>query len=303
MEGMIGEGSINVNTRGHGAAALLRRKQWWSFEGYDPVKEVYFVFLAMKMFPVDLISLTVVDIAEGRRVACEYMGGFQALNGDRVGVSARGKWGSLCFKGSAEEGWKIDVKTETVSTSISQNTVSGMHKNNLLTERIDYTILQSVNNEVSGEISFSGKKIVIGGFGYFEHAWGIQARRSVANWLHFWSDTASGIVMDCRYDAGVPHHYTYLWTRESSGLRYSPAVFSFDPKNTRNDWTISSPDLNLKLTPVHTHKTRKKIPPVISYFDIDYNEQLVRIKGEAVLNGKTIEINGLGKYDYNINKW
>lgn len=300
---MNGEGSIKTDSRGRGACAFLRRKQWWSFEGFDPAKDIYFVFLAMKMFPMDFVSLTVIDVAKGHRIACEYMGEVKALSGNSVNVSARAKWGRVDFMGGAEEGWRIDVETDGIAAHVFQKSQSGMHRNNLLTNRIDYTILQSVHNETSGEISFLGNTIGIGGYGYYEHAWGIQARRSVANWLHFWSDAASGIVMDCSYDAGVPHHYTYLWTPEDSGYLFSPALFSFDPRKTEEKWAISSPDLRFDITPNHTHQTRKIIPPVISYFDIDYTEQLVRIKGEAVLNGKTVEINGLGKYDFNINKW
>jgi hypothetical protein len=160
-----------------------------------------------------------------------------------------------------------------------------------------------VRNDIEGTISFNGNEHNLSGYGYYEHAWGVQARLSVANWLHFWSPQVSGVVMDCHYDAGIPHNYTLIQMNSEQHYLHAPASFSFNPDTPKSTWNITSPDLNLTITPIHGHGIIKKIPPIFPYIDINYQELLVNIQGEAVINGETVPIAGTGKYDHNVNKW
>ncbi len=45
---MEAEGSIRLDSRRYGKLAFLRQKQWWSFEGLDPERQIYFVLLALE---------------------------------------------------------------------------------------------------------------------------------------------------------------------------------------------------------------------------------------------------------------
>lgn len=304
---MQDEGLVDIDIRGRGAGAFARRKQWWSFEGLDPERQVYFVFLAMRAFPVDFVSLTAIDLSTGKRVAEEQLGPFRSAAGARVGLEANGRWGRLKFSGCAEDGWRIEADTSKISADVVQSPLSPPHRNRLVTRRLDYSLLQFVHNRMDGRFSLNlpgGKHIAeISGYGYFEHAWGVQPRFSAANWMHFWSPAASGVVMDCLYDSGVPHHYTYLWRPDGESYLFSPARFAFNPAAPESPWRISSPDLELTASPIHYHRMRKKIPPIIPYFDIDYHEQIVRLQGTAFTHGEIVRIDGFGKFDFNLNKW
>ncbi len=46
-----------------------------------------------------------------------------------------------------------------------------------------------------------------------------------------------------------------------------------------------------------------RIPPVLPYIDIDYYELLVRVEGTVYSQGKKLDIEGVGKYDCNFNRW
>ena len=62
-------------------------------------------------------------------------------------------------------------------------------------------------------------------------------------------------------------------------------------------------DLSLHATPLYTHHTLMRLPRILPYIAIDYYEQLVQVKGTARVEGACIEIDGIGKYDYNFNLW
>jgi hypothetical protein len=101
----------------------------------------------------------------------------------------------------------------------------------------------------------------------------------------------------------VPHHYTYLWHKGQAHDLYSPAGFTFDPSRPDAPWQVHSPDLELDLRPIHSHRNRMQIPPLLAYIDIDYSEQLFELSGSAWVHGERIPLEGFGKFDHNWNRW
>ena len=297
------EGSIHIPGRRHGSFVFLRQKQWWSFEGLDPTQGLYFVFLALEGLPASYVSLKIIDYKNNRRWTEDHIGGFRAAPGDQVDVNAKGQWGHVRFQGRAEESWAVDVQTPSVTVRCTQKPQTPVHHNRLLTRNIDYTILQFAMNMTSGTVTLEGQEYPFQGYGYCEHNWGVQPRHSTANWLHFWMPDLAGIVLSCYYDTGVPHHYTYLWRERQGSYLFSPAQFSFAPDDLESPWQCQSSDVNLRATPLYTHHTEMRLPPILSYIAIDYYEQLVQVKGTATVEGARIEIDGIGKYDHNFNLW
>ncbi|MBN1887801.1 MAG: hypothetical protein JW850_07410, partial [Thermoflexales bacterium] len=201
------------------------------------------------------------------------------------------------------EHWQIEVQTADITAHLVQTPQTPLHRNWLLTRDIDYTIVQSLLNETRGSLQLGGQEYPFEGYGYCEHNWGVQPRHSTAHWLHFWASGMAGVVMDCHYDAGVPHHYTYLWQAEEGRYLASPAHFGFDPAQPGSTWRVASPDMNLMVKPLYVHRNRMRIPPVFSYIDIDYHELLVEVDGWARVSGERVDIRGVGKYDHNFNRW
>jgi hypothetical protein len=211
--------------------------------------------------------------------------------------------GTPRFGGCAENGWEIDVQTPHVTARCVQVAQAPVHRNWLQTQHIDYTIQQFVMNRVQGEVGLDGRQVSFNGYGYHEHNWGVQPRHSTAHWLHFWSPQTAGVVLSCHYDAGVAHHYTYLWHAGRSHTLYSPAGFSFDPGSPDAPHRVESPDLTLEIRPITAYHTRMKIQPVLAYIDVDYFEQLLEVRGKAWAEGQPLDIQGIGKLDYNWNRW
>jgi hypothetical protein len=300
---MRDEGYIQIDSRRFGVLAALRRKQWWYFEGLDPQQKLYFVFLALQAIPSDYVSLKVIDYQNNRRWTEDHLGKFRAASGEAVDVRAEGQWGHLSFRGRAEDGWEVDVQTSHVTAQCRQMPQAQVHRNWLLTQHLDYTIQQFVMNQVEGTVQFNAQTYPFAGYGYHEHNWGVQPRHSTAHWLHFWGAEMAGVVLNCAYDAGVPHHYTYLWHQGQAQYLYSPAQFSFDPMQLDRSWQVRAPDLDLCIQPLATFHSRMQIPPKLAYIDIDYYEQLLEVQGQAWVRGQPIEINGLGKFDHNWNRW
>jgi hypothetical protein len=113
----------------------------------------------------------------------------------------------------------------------------------------------------------------------------------------------AGVALSCYYDAGVPHHYTYLRREGKVFYLSSPAQFHFDPGTPDAPWQIKSADLDLQLQPLYAHHTRMRMPPLLSYINVDYCELLLQVQGVALVEGTRVEIDGLGKYDHNFNLW
>lgn len=300
---MQNEGHVKIDTSRFGIKGVLRKKEWWSFEGIDTEQKIYYVFLALKAFPSSYISIKIIDYKNNRRFTEDHMGSFIAEPGGRVKVSASGKWGYMRFSGSAEQGWIVDVSTAKVKAQCFHIPVAPVHVNHLLTQHIDYTINQFIKNEATGTINIEGSEYKLNGSGYHEHNWGVQPRHSTAHWLHFWGKDIAGVVLSCHYDAGVPHHYTCLWHDNKMSYLYSPAWFGFDPSQPDKPWSVKSPDIDLIITPVTGHHTRMGIPPLLEYIHIDYYEQLLEVKGTAVIKGEAVAIEGVGKLDHNWNRW
>ena len=118
------------------------------------------------------------------------------------------------FYGQAEDHWSIQVKTKDMEAEFIQRPLVPIHRIRLYTKHINYFITQFINNEMSGKLIIKdlheALKYQIKGYGYCEHNWGVQPGHSTTHWLHFWSPTIIGIVMDCRYDAGIAHNYNYF---------------------------------------------------------------------------------------------
>lgn len=298
---MKDEGYIkNFNTRRHGRFASRRYKQWWYFEGLDPENSIYYVFLALKGFPKSYVSTKIIDYKNNNRWTEDYLTKFEAKPGNKVDVFAIGKWGSMKFNGKAEENWKIQVKTKEIEAEFIQKPLVPIHRNRLYTKNINYYITQFIHNEMSGVLTITDSQMKIKGHGYCEHNWGVQPGHSTTHWLHFWSPNIVGIVMDCRYDAGIAHNYNYFWYKNRGFYLPSPSNFHYDPEKPMEPFLIQSPDLELTAFPIYTHFTRKKIWPLL---DIDYQEILLNIKGWVYFRGEEIKIDGIGKIDHNFNKW
>jgi hypothetical protein len=300
---MEAEGSVHLDSRRHGRLAFLRQKQWWYFEGLDPDRQLYYVLLALEGLPSSYVSLKVIDYGRNLRWEEDHLGSFRAAPGNAVNVAAKGKWGQLHFQGQVESGWQIEVKTPQVQIQCRHTGVAPVHRNRLLTRHIDYHIMQFPLDAVQGALQLNGQEFPFTGYGYHEHNWGVQPRHSRANWLHFWAPEMAGIVLDCHYDAGVPHHYTYLWNEGHGCYLFSPAQFLFNLDKIDQAWQVKSPDLDLTISPLYSHHTRMRIPPVLSYINIDYYELLVNVEGVAMLDGRKVDISGIGKFDHNFNLW
>ena len=292
------------NKNRHGLSAYRRYKQWWYFEGLDPEQNIYYVFLALKGFPKSYISIKVIDYKNNTRWTEDYLTKFQAKRGDVVDIYAKGKWGYMKFYGKAEDHWDIKVKTKDIEAEIVQKPLLPMHRNRLYTKRINYFITQFIHNEMNGSLKINDSKasrnIKIKGYGYCEHNWGVQPGHSTTHWLHFWDPKIVGIVMDCRYDAGIVHNYNYFWYQDKGFYLPSPSNFHYDPSYPMEEFLIQSPDLEIKAIPIYSHFTRKKIWPILN---IDYQELLLYVKGWIYYRGEEIPIDGIGKLDHNFNKW
>ncbi len=300
---MEAEGSIHIDSRRFGRLAFLRQKQWWYFEGLDPERNLYFVLLALEGLPSSYVSLKVVDYGRNLRWEEDHLGSFHAAPGNAVDVAAEGKWGQLRFRGQVESGWQIELHTPAVQIQCQQTSIAPVHINHLLTRHIDYTIMQFPLDAVQGNVCLNGQEFPFKGHGYHEHNWGVQPRHSRANWLHFWGPDMAGIVLDCHYDAGVPHHYTYLWHQGQWRYLFSPAQFFFQTDQLDRAWQVKSPDLDLTVRPLYSHHTRMRVPPILSYVDIDYYEILLNVEGMVMLDGRKVGIKGIGKFDHNFNLW
>ncbi|MBN2155479.1 MAG: hypothetical protein JW776_05515 [Candidatus Lokiarchaeota archaeon] len=297
------EGFRTVPWKKHGLGARRRQKQWWYFEGLDPNKKIYYIFNAMKMRPTDYISLTAVNYSSGERWAVDKMTPVKAKRGNLMDISAKGEWGSFHFKGSGNEGWTVKINTKDIYAEISQNPKIPQHINRLYTKHINYWVTQFIRNEMQGKIKIktdSKSEFIIDGYGYCEHNWGVQPGHSTTNWLHFWSENVTGIVMDCRYDAGIPHAYNYFWHNDAGFYLPGQVHYSYHPDTSNEPFTVKGPGIDLICVPHYVHFTRKKIWPIVN---IDYQEILVEVKGTISKDGQAIPVNGVGKLDHNFNKW
>lgn len=300
---MRNEGRVEYSSGRYGLGAFMRRKQWWYFEGLDEARKLYFVFNALEATPTSYVSLKAIDYGRGTRWAEEHFGRFRSAPGDAVDVMAEGAWGRVEFKGRAEDGWRVTVATDLIDAELVERPESSMHANDLLTKRIDYRIRQFVRTGCEGRLSVGGSGGAFSGVGYHEHNWGVQPRHSTAHWLHFWSGESAGVVLSCHYDEGLPHHYSFLWHEGRELTLASPAEFRFDPERPAEPWKAVSPDLELEARPLFGHLTRFGIPPLVRYIDVDYYEQLLEIRGHVFSEGRRVEIAGMGKLDFNWNRW
>lgn len=300
---MKNEGRVDYSSKRYGPGAFMRRKQWWYFEGLDESRQLYFVFLALEASLMSYVSLKVIDYGTGQHWSEDHFGRFSSAFGDQIDLRASGSWGKLIFTGNAEEGWKVEVETPMIQAKLLQHARVALHSNNLLTKRIDYSIRQYIDTDCEGSLAFKGASGPFSGHGYHEHNWGVQPRHSTAHWLHFWTPECAGVVLSCHYDEGLAHHYSFLAFRNRECHLYSPAEFRFDPSAADTAWSLSSPDLSLDIVPLFTHRTRIRVPKIFPYVDVDYYEQLLRVKGRALIEGKSIPLEGIGKLDFNWNKW
>jgi hypothetical protein len=68
-------------------------------------------------------------------------------------------------------------------------------------------------------------------------------------------------------------------------------------------WQVKSPDLDLLVSPLYTHHTQMKMPPVLPYVSIDYYEVLLNVEGTVLAEANKVNIKGIGKFDHNFNFW
>ena len=240
---MLKEGYPKINSRRFGMMAFLRKKQWWSFEGLDQKSKLYFLVLALKSPYASYVSLKIIDFNTGKHISKDFFGRLSIAESESMTISSKVAGGDVKIRGypvvvegKETEKWEILLDSPEVKLNIEQiPRADRPHSNRLLTKRLDYHINQYIMNDCSGTmaVEFENQQVQnidFTGYGYCEHCWGVQPRQSTAHWLHFWSDSMAGVVMNCFYDEGVPHHYTYLWLPSlEEHYLFSPAQFYFDP--------------------------------------------------------------------------
>ena len=128
-----------------------------------------------------------------------------------MNLAAKERWGFVQLKGNASEKWIISIRTKQIKADFQQSPLIQLHYNRFYAQKIDYSITQHISNIMTGSMIITGNlEFDLEGYGYSEHNWGVQPKHLTAYWLHFWGSPFSGVIMDCRYDAGIPHRYTFI---------------------------------------------------------------------------------------------
>ncbi len=289
-------------------------KEWWYTGVYDPNLKVYFSFYFVRVNFSDQFCFTLFDPANGKPVQFLknlYMEKHQEK--DKLCLNYHSKDMTIEYNGDEKTEWKMRFKRKGYDVQFEMKpTIPYFTKfdNNF---EYNYGLMHFFQNTVSGTVKVSGKTYkVTNALSYYDHCFGRVPLKTGWHWIAVQNeDTAIASLINY---GPYGQKYTEIYFKKNDknyGLDkwhrlYQDVSFEYNEETKlTSNWKITSPDMDLTVTPILHALDITKIPPIIPFIaNLYHDEYYVKISGSVRIDGTWIEVKEMhGVMEEHHGKW
>lgn len=290
-------------------------KEWWYTGIYDPDLKIYLSFFFVRINLIDQFSFTLFDLKIHKPLQFD----------KKLYLEKRQTKGRLClnyhsgnitleYNGDEIDGWKFKFKNREYHIELDMKpTLPAFTKFDNEFAR-QYTLLQHFNILTSGFIKIPDKEYKIqDALCYYDHCFGTVPSKTGWHWIAVQNRDVS---LNCLKNYGpYAQKYTQIYFNQSKHDFYSnrwirlsqDVSFEYpDPSNKfLSDWQVTSPDLELTVTPMMYTCKVDQIPPLIPFLiRLTHCEIFVKASGRVRVDGQWLEVKDLyGIMEEHFGKW
>jgi len=279
--------------------ANRKKKEWWYTGVSDPQSGVYFSFSLIRIALIDNFHFAMFDPKFDKPFEFEWKGYIDAENpAGRLSLSHHSEGCTFQLLGSAEEGWRYELRAPTVSFALeSKPTIPAFTKYD---EKFDdeYALLHFFQNCVNGMVETPlGKYEMTNALSYCDHCFGSVPKHSRWHWIAV--QNANCAIASLMNYGGLAQCYTeaYLncaepvnackrWIRLDQDVSFE----STSEHHFEHPWQVTSPDMDLTLQIQMRCYSQERIPPLFPFLlSIDHSECFVKVFGKIRVDGTWID--------------
>ena len=289
-------------------------KEWWYTGVYDPRTGVFFAFYFTRVNITDHFSFTVFDPAQStpKKFSCNfYLDKLQEKN--KLCLNYRSRSLLISYNGDENNGWKFKFENKDFDVELDINAVSTpftKFDNNFVNI---YSLMHFFHSSVKGYVKTKAITYSIdNALCYYDHCFGRVPRRSGWHWL---AVQDSNIALASLVNYGpYPQKYTQVYFKEVEKdlkphhwYRLNQDVsFEHDSsKDLTSQWKVTSPDMDLTVTPLSYVSKTTKIPPFLPFLiKVTHSEIFVKASGFVRVDGIWIGVEDMyGIMEEHYGKW
>jgi hypothetical protein len=288
-------------------------KEWWYTGFYDEQNNIYFSFFFVRVNLIDQFSFTLFDPESNKATQFDkklYLKKKQVK--DKLCLNYHSLNLTIEYNGDEINGWSFRFKNKDYQIELDfKPSIPYFTKfDDEFTYK--YTLLHFFNNRASGFIKTPQMNYTISdAMTYYDHCFGTVPSKPGWHWIAVQNSEVS-LASLTNYGA-YAQRYTQIYFRKNKEdyqldkwIRLDQDVsFEYYEDKLKSDWRVTSPDMDLIVTPLMYTLDSEKIPPIVSFLvNIDHYEFFVRASGKVRVDGKWLEVNNLyGVMEEQSGKW
>lgn len=266
----------------------FKEKEWWFSYLYDPKQQLYFGYFFIRTYPTDHINFTCFDLKNDKTWNFEkHIMLDKPINRETLDLEHHKKNLNINFTRTSptERNFNFSNKDTNISLTIDDSGVKPFTKFDDFYENY-YSLYHLFGSRTKGKLTFGKDTYEVDTTTtYFDHCYGKVPSKSAWHWLAVNNNKYS---LSSLVNYGVnPQCYTEVfngkeWTRLSQEVS-----FEHNSKNPFDPWHITSPDLDLTVTPIKHELKITKIPPLIPFLlNISHAEFMVKVSGNIKIENE-----------------
>jgi hypothetical protein len=289
--------------------ASLLQKEWWFGFAHDAAAGTYLSWSFVRSFAVDQFRFLVADLETGTTVAGKHtllhLGGDQEPPMGSPGVSLSYRRGPLLryldragheavlsasgLRGADGQAAALDLLIERSATPFTSRQESGPYR---------YELAHRFGDRIRGRVTIDGRHIDLDtSVTYTDHCFGVVPARTRWEWVAATGVDPAGnsVAMAVLRNHGE-HGQRYAQVFSQGGWhRLSPIVeVDRDSRDPLRPWRLTSPELQVTVTPAAVHGDRVQIPPLLPFLvNLRHDELIVSCTGSVRLGDATVDLGTL----------
>lgn len=279
--------------------AHWNHKEWWYTGCHDPASGVYLSWHIVRVNFTDQCVVTLFDPAlGGPRAWSRLIYTDPAIPPGELSLRWSGRAGAMAYTGRGEEGWRFDFEAPgwRIDLTIRPTLPPFTKFDNPFARR--YALLHFAHSRASGRVEVEGQTHDFAdALTYQDHCFGHVPRRTAWHWLAVQSEAAA-VVSLVNYGP-YAQCYSQAWLtprvrgnpRPDAWIRLDQSV-SFESRDYafETPWRVTSPEVDLEVTPLLHADTHTRIPVVWPFLvDLRHVEAFVRVEGRLRVDGRWVD--------------
>lgn len=290
-----------------------RSKEWWYTGVSDARHGAYFSWYFTRVNLLDEFAFTAFDPAVGEPQHFSQRTLLPLSPEEGLSLRYQGRRFEVSYEGAAERGWDFRFQSQGFDVRLHIQPTLRMFTKFDRHRRERYGLLHFFHNRASGTVRTPARTYEVqDALCYYDHCFGCVPRATGWHWLAVQNEDAA--LSTLVNDGACPQCYTQVYFKRNADghrleqwIRLDQDVSFEQPLDDPLDapWEVTSPDLELTVTPNQAFTLRERLPPLVPFFvNLDHAELFVTARGRVRVDGRWFDVDGLhGVMEQHFGRW